>query len=136
REYQVARIGCIAIDFRNITRVKQRCDVLQFCKCWFWTNLIRHRNPGAPANSNQEQCDYEVFHLFSLRWISLCNLCVLCVSVVDWWQRFVNHRDTENTEVAQRKPFLFRTLLCNRLREFVASTFVIISSFRESDRWT
>ena len=32
--------------------------------------------------------------------LSLCNLCVLCVSVVNIE---VNHRDTENTEVAQRK---------------------------------
>jgi len=35
---------------------------------------------------------------------SLCNLCVLCVSVVIFPQRMLNHRDTENTEVAQRKP--------------------------------
>jgi methylenetetrahydrofolate dehydrogenase (NADP+)/methenyltetrahydrofolate cyclohydrolase len=32
---------------------------------------------------------------------SLCNLCVLCVSVVVFLNK-VNHRDTENTEVAQR----------------------------------
>src|SRR6185369_3563618 len=32
---------------------------------------------------------------------SLCNLCVLCVSVVIGKQR--NHRDTENTEVSQRR---------------------------------
>ncbi len=35
--------------------------------------------------------------------ISLCNLCVLCVSVVSYYCDVVNHRDTENTEVAQRK---------------------------------
>jgi len=34
---------------------------------------------------------------------SLCNLCVLCVSVVSFYSEFINHRDTENTEVAQRR---------------------------------
>jgi len=34
---------------------------------------------------------------------SLCNLCVLCVSVVRFAANSVNHRDTENTEVAQRR---------------------------------
>jgi hypothetical protein len=34
---------------------------------------------------------------------SLCNLRVLCVSVVGFSCEFVNHRDTENTEVAQRR---------------------------------
>jgi len=33
---------------------------------------------------------------------SLCNLCVLCVSVVNLIASPTNHRDTENTEVAQR----------------------------------
>ena len=33
---------------------------------------------------------------------SLCNLCVLCVSVVNNPKRKTHHRDTENTEVAQR----------------------------------
>src|SRR6185369_7340283 len=33
---------------------------------------------------------------------SLCNLCVLCASVVNFCDGLVNHRDTENTEVAQR----------------------------------
>src|ERR1043165_2647716 len=41
---------------------------------------------------------------------SLCNLCVLCVSVVCFCLEFINHRDTENTEVAQRK--LRRTTFC------------------------
>jgi hypothetical protein len=35
--------------------------------------------------------------------ISLCNLCVLCVSVVWFYSEFINHRDTENAEVAQRR---------------------------------
>ena len=34
--------------------------------------------------------------------ISLCTLCVLCVSVVNLFQVQLNHRDTENTEGAQR----------------------------------
>src|ERR1044072_4376914 len=33
---------------------------------------------------------------------SLCSLCVLCVSVVDEFRAKTHHRDTENTEVAQR----------------------------------
>src|SRR6185369_2889925 len=33
---------------------------------------------------------------------SLCKLCVLCVSVVSYCCELANHRDTENTEVAQR----------------------------------
>src|SRR6185369_4064898 len=35
--------------------------------------------------------------------ISLCNLCVLCVSVVWSYSEFINHRGTEDTEVAQRR---------------------------------
>src|ERR1700752_5252696 len=35
---------------------------------------------------------------------SLCNLRVLCVSVVDEFRAKTHHRDTENTEVAQRNP--------------------------------
>src|SRR6185369_9745624 len=38
-------------------------------------------------------------NLYVLR-LSLCTLCVLCVSVVS---ELVNHRDTENTEGAQRR---------------------------------
>ena len=34
---------------------------------------------------------------------SLCNLCVLRVSVVNKCVRENNHRDTEDTEVAQRR---------------------------------
>src|SRR5678815_3006435 len=33
-----------------------------------------------------------------------CNLCVLCVSVVDEFRVKLHHRDTEDTEVAQRNP--------------------------------
>src|SRR6185369_11586896 len=33
---------------------------------------------------------------------SLCNLCVLCDSVVDEFRVKPHHRDTEDTEVAQR----------------------------------
>src|SRR6185369_10475388 len=46
--------------------------------------------------------------------ISLCNLCVLCVSVVWFYSEFINHRDTEDTEVAQRRA---------RSRLFVQSRF-------------
>src|ERR1700741_4086786 len=65
-------------------------------------------------------------HISSRRWfdglctkspgsgISLCNLCVLCVSVVCFCSEFINHRDTEDTEVAQRRA---------RLRLFVQSRF-------------
>ena len=37
-----------------------------------------------------------------LVWISLCNLCVLGVSVVNEFVEENHHRDTEDTEVAQR----------------------------------
>src|ERR1044072_957919 len=42
--------------------------------------------------------------------ISLCNLCVLCVSVVCFCSEFINHRDTENTEAAQRSAKPTRNL--------------------------
>ena len=35
--------------------------------------------------------------------ISLCNLCVLCVSEVSFGCKSVNHRNTEDAEVAQRR---------------------------------
>jgi hypothetical protein len=38
--------------------------------------------------------------------VSLCNLCVLCVSVVKCCLDKINHRDTENAEVAERKRTL------------------------------
>ena len=38
-----------------------------------------------------------------LVWISLCNLCVLGVSVVNEFFEENHHRDTEDTEVAQRR---------------------------------
>ena len=38
-----------------------------------------------------------------LVWISLCYLCVLCVSVVNKASFLAHHRDTESTEVAQRR---------------------------------
>jgi len=34
---------------------------------------------------------------------TLCNLSVLCVSVVSLYSAIVHHRDTENTEAAQRR---------------------------------
>src|ERR1043165_6160734 len=54
-----------------------------------------------------------------LFWISLCNLCVLCVSVVSVCHQLLNHRDTEDTEVAQRNPHV----LC-----------VFVASFRSTMR--
>ena len=38
-----------------------------------------------------------------LVWISLCNLCVLGVSLVNEFVEENHHRDTEDTEVAQRR---------------------------------
>ena len=35
--------------------------------------------------------------------MTLSCLCVLCVSVVNVFDRFFHHRDTENTEMAQRR---------------------------------
>jgi hypothetical protein len=37
-----------------------------------------------------------------IKGFALCNLRVLCVSVVDIPPEITHHRDTENTEVAQR----------------------------------
>jgi hypothetical protein len=34
---------------------------------------------------------------------ALCNLRVLCASVVGLCRRFIHHRGTENTEIAQRR---------------------------------
>jgi len=53
--------------------------------------------------------------------ISLCNLCVLCVSVVWFYSEFINHRDTENTEVAQRRAV-------TRLRWATASDCLAVGS--------
>ena len=39
-------------------------------------------------------------------WVSVCNLCVLCVSVVENFRAKTHHRDTENTEVAQRRALI------------------------------
>ena len=48
---------------------------------------------------------------------SLCNLCVLCVSVV---ARETHHRDTENTEVAQRRSM-------NRIKLLIVATMFVVS---------
>src|ERR1044072_5380664 len=52
--------------------------------------------------------------------ISLCNLSVLCVSVVWFYSEFINHRDTEDTEVAQRKQY--EETFCARLIHSKIST--------------
>ena len=46
----------------------------------------------------------------SLISLSLCNLRALCDSVVSDCGAFIYHGDTENTEVAQRRPQLRRYL--------------------------
>ena len=53
---------------------------------------------------------------------SLCNLSVLCVSVVDCFSSSINHRDTENTEVAQRKHVVRSLLLASVLLIIHAGT--------------
>src|SRR5215212_1078454 len=53
-EYQIAGISRIAVDFGHITRLKQRCDILQFLKCSSWTHLIRDCKCGAAARRNQK----------------------------------------------------------------------------------
>jgi len=45
------------------------------------------------------------------RGLSLCNLCVLCVSVVNSFTAITHHKDTENTEVAQRNQINSRLAL-------------------------
>ena len=59
---------------------------------------------------------------------SLCNFCVLCVSVGSYCCELDNHRDTENTEVAQRNLNLPQD--CRRLmrlcKQPVPSDFLLI----------
>jgi len=57
--------------------------------------------------------------------ISLCNLSVLCVSVVWFYSEFINHRDTEDTEVAQRRE---------RSRLFVQSPSLFNVNLVESEK--
>ena len=52
---------------------------------------------GAPSRVTRQD-----FSWCCLDFGSLCNLCVLCVSVVNGSISRTHHRDTENTEVAQR----------------------------------
>jgi len=73
--------------------------------------------------------------------ISLCNLCVLCVSVVWLYSEFINHRDTEDTEVAQRRARsrLFvqsraQTNACATLRNNVVAENVKWCRGRESNQ--
>jgi len=47
------------------------------------------------SNSAKSPRDFKGF--------SLCYLCVLCASVVKSLAILSNHRDTENTEIAQRR---------------------------------
>src|SRR6185369_3201525 len=62
-EYQIPWIRRVAVDFRHITRLEQRCDVLQFLERSSWTHLICDCERGAPARRNQKKCNYEVFHI-------------------------------------------------------------------------
>ena len=64
-------------------------------------------------------------HKKSCKASSLCNLCVLCVSVVDEFRAKTHHRDTENTEVAQRSL---------RTRTFSAKPFVA-ALLQKSETW-
>src|SRR6185503_2863065 len=53
-EYQIPRIGRVTVDFRQITRLKQRCDILQFLKRSRWTYLISDCERGAATSRNHE----------------------------------------------------------------------------------
>jgi len=55
----------------------------------------------------------------------VCNLCVLCVSVVCFGSAFINHRDTENTEVAQR------SLRTRSLRQSLELVYDVPTRYRE-----
>ena len=66
------------------------------------------------------------------QWISLCNLCVLCVSVVISFHISLNHRDTENTEVAQRRSgrlvFLWIRRTYNKVCRIIAQILAATSN--------
>src|SRR6185295_7840767 len=65
------------------------------------------RQTPRPRQEQQERTPHlRSLHKKSRRPSSLCNLCVLCVSVVDEFQAKTHHRDTENTEVAQKNQYV------------------------------
>jgi hypothetical protein len=65
---------------------------------------------------------------------SLCNLCVLCVSVVNEFRAKTHHRDTENTEVAQRN--LSTKTFDAKPREVVLTVFKYDSLLRGKYRYS
>src|SRR5215216_3543630 len=62
--------------------------------------------------------------------VSLCNLCVLCVSVVVVSCIPNNHRDTENTEVAQRRTQT-RALPMFPVRSLQCGSFEVVDEVEE-----
>ena len=58
---------------------------------------------------------------------SLGNLCVLCVSVVSYWCGLVNHRDTENTGVAQSNQIARDSLYNPRNRKSSVVRLIIVA---------
>src|SRR6185503_20950402 len=67
--------------------------------------------------------------------ISLCNLCVLCVSVVVFYEQFLNHRGTEDAEMAQRRSptRTFRARPIQLIKQKLSET--ILSHARSPSSW-
>src|SRR6185369_6355613 len=89
----------LSINVANWTvrvRIRSAALACDFLKCWKYSTSKAHAGSlfrGA-------------LHKKSRKPSSLCDLCVLCVSVVDEFRAKTHHRDTENTEVAQRNPYV------------------------------
>ena len=56
-----------------------------------------------PTGNDEKLEDYIINRLCTKSHCPGFPLCNLCVSVVCFCSEFINHRDTENTEVAQRR---------------------------------
>src|SRR5690349_4664290 len=78
--------------------------------------MKRRSSPPNPSVIIRERISVSLISCASLGMFSLCNLCVLCVSVVF---SSLDHRDTENTEVAQRRESSIRGLTGDVSDDFV-----------------
>ena len=75
-------------------------------RCSLCSFVSRHPSSVLKTLIDLESRITRALHKKSRKPSSLCNLCVLCVSLVDEFREKTHHRDTENTEVAQRNPYV------------------------------